>query len=129
MIDCCERDEHGHPYQPIDKVLEETIKRFFNMGYSIDGVYHRVRNMNPSNRFIRIDDVVKLRPKGKLKLPPEFKEKVYIRWQELKYTENIHEVLEYLQAEGHVMLTLEDIKHLCVSKQTQTKTRRVNSYE
>ena len=124
MPNAYEYDEYGHPACVIDKGLEETIKRLFNMGYSIDGVYRRVRGMGGACRYIKIDDVAKLKPKGKLRLPPEFEEKVYIRWQELKYTRNIQKVLEYLQAEGHVMITLDDIKHLCV-KNLQSLKRLV----
>lgn len=117
MLENIPLDKYGHPRLPISEELKEQIIRLFNMGYSIDGVYHRIRSIHPSHRFMRIDDVIKLRPTGRLNLPPEFREKVYIRWQELKYTENIQEVLEYLQAEGHVMLNMDDIKHLCVKKQ------------
>ena len=56
----------------------EIIKRLFNMGYNINSVYSLVRKRYEKYRKISVDEVVKYMPKGKLRLPPEFKEKIYI---------------------------------------------------
>jgi len=113
MVDENTRDGYGRAYLPISKELEEKIIRLFNMGYSIDDVFSSICR-EPLHHFIRKEDIAKFRPKGKLILPPELEERVYIRWKELGYPKKIQEVLKYLHSEGHVMLELSDIKHICV---------------
>jgi hypothetical protein len=94
----------------------EIIKRLFNMGYNINSVYYLIRMRYEKYRKISIDEVVKYMPKGKLRLPPEFKEKIYIYWRDMGYPENIQDVLEKLHEEGYIKLEIDDIKRICTQK-------------